>query len=79
MEEPKSKVINIAIMTVSDTRIEENDKSGKTLVDRLKAAGHHLADKKIVADEIDKIQIARWKSFGPRHIGGIKKNCPKNR
>ena len=27
--------------------------------------------------EIDKIQIARWKTFGPRHIGGIKKNCPK--
>ena len=28
--------------------------------------------------EIDKIQIDRWKAFGPRHIGGIKKNCPKN-
>ena len=27
--------------------------------------------------EIDEIQISRWKSFGPRHIGGIKKNCPK--
>ena len=27
--------------------------------------------------EIDKIQIARWKRFGPRHIGGIKRNCPK--
>ena len=27
--------------------------------------------------EIDKIQIMRWKAFGPRHIGGIKKNCPK--
>ena len=29
--------------------------------------------------EIDKIQIARFKAFGPRHIGAIKKNCPKNR
>ena len=27
--------------------------------------------------EIDKIQILRWKAFGPRHIGGIKKNCQK--
>ena len=27
--------------------------------------------------KIDKIQISRWKAFGPRHIGGIKKNCPK--
>ena len=27
--------------------------------------------------EIDKIQIGRWKAFGPRHIGGIKKNCLK--
>ena len=26
---------------------------------------------------IDIIQINRWKAFGPRHIGGIKKNCPK--
>ena len=27
--------------------------------------------------EIDKIQINRWRAFGPRHIGGIKKNCQK--
>ena len=27
--------------------------------------------------KIDRIQIDRWKAFGPRHIGGIKKNCPK--
>ena len=27
--------------------------------------------------EIDEIQISRWKTFGPRHIGGIKKNCPR--
>ena len=28
-------------------------------------------------EKIDKIQISRWKAFGPRHIGAIKKNCPK--
>ena len=28
--------------------------------------------------DIDQVQIMRWKSFGPRHKGGIKKNCPKN-
>ena len=28
--------------------------------------------------EIDKIQIMRWKKFGPRHIGGIQKNCIRN-
>jgi len=28
-------------------------------------------------EKIDKIQIYRWKAFGPRHIGGIKKNCRK--
>ena len=27
--------------------------------------------------KIDRIQITRWKAFGPRHIGAIKKNCPK--
>ena len=29
--------------------------------------------------EGDKIQIGRWRAFGPRHIGGIKKNCPKRK
>lgn len=46
------KSLNIAIMTVSDSRTEADDKSGKTLVDRLVAAGHQLADKKIVPDNI---------------------------
>ena len=27
--------------------------------------------------KIDEMQIARWRAFGPRHIGGIKKNCEK--
>ncbi|MCU0734857.1 MAG: molybdenum cofactor biosynthesis protein B [Methylotetracoccus sp.] len=54
--------LNIAVLTVSDTRTEENDTSGRTLAERLTAAGHHLADKKIVADDIYRIRavISAW-------------------
>jgi molybdenum cofactor biosynthesis protein B len=48
----KGKPVNIVVLTVSDTRTNENDKSGDTLVERLKAAGHHLAEKRIVKDEL---------------------------
>ena len=44
--------VGIAILTVSDTRTSENDKSGNVLVERLQAAGHRLADRDIVKDEI---------------------------
>ncbi|MCU7806390.1 MAG: molybdenum cofactor biosynthesis protein B [Candidatus Thiodiazotropha sp. (ex Semelilucina semeliformis)] len=46
----------IAIMTVSDTRVEETDKSGNKLKDMLEKAGHKLADKAIVPDDIYKIR-----------------------
>ena len=54
--------VNIAVMTVSDTRTLENDKSGDTLVDRLDGAGHKLAGREIVPDEQDKIisQLKAW-------------------
>ncbi|MBP1151484.1 MULTISPECIES: molybdenum cofactor biosynthesis protein B [Methylocaldum] len=54
--------LNIAILTVSDTRTEDTDVSGKTLVDRLSAAGHRLADKRIVADDIYRIRavVSEW-------------------
>lgn len=48
--------LNIAVMTVSDSRSDADDKSGNILVERLKAAGHTLADKKIVADNIYQIR-----------------------
>ncbi len=54
----KPKCVNIAVLTVSDTRTEADDKSGKTLVDRIKAAGHKVADKRIVKDEIALLQQA---------------------
>jgi molybdopterin adenylyltransferase len=47
--------LNIAILTVSDSRSLAEDRSGQVLVDRLEAAGHILADRKIVKDERDEI------------------------
>jgi molybdenum cofactor biosynthesis protein B len=54
--------IRIAILTVSDTRTIEDDKSGKTLVDRIERDGHLLADRKILPDERDQIadQLRDW-------------------
>ena len=49
------KCVNIAVLTVSDTRTDADDKSGKVLVDRIKDAGHHLVEKKIIKDEKDLI------------------------
>jgi molybdenum cofactor synthesis domain-containing protein len=54
--------LNIAILTVSDTRSEADDTSGRVLVERLQAAGHRLAEKQIVPDDIYSIRavISRW-------------------
>ncbi|MEL6686719.1 MAG: molybdenum cofactor biosynthesis protein B [Pseudomonadota bacterium] len=54
--------VRIAVLTVSDTRTEETDTSGKTLVERLKAAGHSLGDKRIVPDNLAQIRatVAGW-------------------
>ena len=54
--------VNIAVLTVSDTRSLAEDRSGDTLVARLGAAGHHLADRKLLRDEVDDIaaQLAAW-------------------
>lgn len=54
--------LRIAILTISDTRAEETDRSGALLVERLTGAGHELAGKAIVADEIEEIQarVRAW-------------------
>ena len=54
--------VNIAVLTVSDTRTLEDDRSGDTLVERLTAAGHKLADRKIIKDEASLIaeQFRAW-------------------
>jgi len=52
--------VNIAILTVSDTRTEADDRSGAVLIERLTKAGHHLAARAILRDDASAI-IARLK------------------
>ncbi|QNA83852.1 molybdenum cofactor biosynthesis protein B [Sphingomonas sp. So64.6b] len=54
--------VRIAVMTVSDTRTLADDRSGDTLVERLSAAGHILADRAIVVDDVAIIvdRLTRW-------------------
>ena len=52
------KSLNIAVLTVSDTRTLDDDKSGDVLVDRLSGTGHFLADRRIVKDDVDAITNA---------------------
>jgi molybdenum cofactor biosynthesis protein B len=48
--------VNIAVMTVSDTRTEANDTSGDTLAARISVAGHVVADRRIVRDDAGLIE-----------------------
>ena len=54
--------LNIAVLTVSDTRTQETDTSGQLFVDRLQAAGHALAARVLLKDDLYKIraQVATW-------------------
>ena len=54
--------VNIAVLTVSDSRTEMDDKSGSLLVKRLLGAGHHLADREIIPDEKTLItaHLTKW-------------------
>ena len=54
--------VNIAVLTISDTRSEADDKSGNVLVERIKEAGHHLADRAIVKDNVQAItaKLREW-------------------
>lgn len=62
MSERELVPVNIAVMTVSDSRTDETDTSGAALVNKLTDAGHKLAEKIIVADDIYKIRetMSRW-------------------
>lgn len=54
--------LRIAVLTVSDTRDEESDSSGRLLVERLTEAGHELAGRAIVPDDIEAIRsrVSAW-------------------
>ncbi|MBL9097995.1 MAG: molybdenum cofactor biosynthesis protein B [Alphaproteobacteria bacterium] len=54
--------VRIAVLTVSDTRGPENDTSGDTLVERLTGAGHALAERALLRDDVAMIreQLKRW-------------------
>ncbi|WP_104403279.1 molybdenum cofactor biosynthesis protein B [Vibrio penaeicida] len=60
--ESKFEPANIAVLTVSDTRTEENDTSGGYLAEHLREAGHKLADKRIVIDDMYQIRavVSKW-------------------
>lgn len=54
--------LSIAVLTVSDTRDESTDTSGQTLVERVTSAGHNLAAKKIVKDDVYQLRsvVSQW-------------------
>jgi molybdenum cofactor biosynthesis protein B len=61
-EAPAFAALGIAVLTVSDTRNEASDKSGATLVELIEGAGHRLASRQIVPDDIYRIRasVSAW-------------------
>jgi molybdopterin adenylyltransferase len=58
--------VRIALLTISDTRDEETDTSGTILADRIQTSGHSLAERAIVADNIEAIRsrVLAWCNGG---------------
>ncbi|MFO7909746.1 MAG: molybdenum cofactor biosynthesis protein B [Halomonas sp.] len=54
--------LGVAVLTVSDTRTEDTDRSGQALVERATGVGHRLVDKRIVVDDIYQIRavVSAW-------------------
>ena len=50
--------VNIAVLTVSDSRTLQTDKSGDILCERIESAGHRIAERKLVSDDVDAIVTA---------------------
>lgn len=62
MSKREFKSLNIAVLTISDTRTDAEDTSGHLLKDKLKAAGHQCIEKTIVRDDLYDIRavVSRW-------------------
>ena len=62
--------LNIAVLTVSDTRAEDTDTSGRYLVESLQSSGHRLAEKTIVKDDIYQLRavVSRWIADPEIHV-----------
>lgn len=58
----RRRPLNVAVLTVSDTRTEADDSSGDFLVEALRADGHHLSARRIVIDDIYQIRavLSGW-------------------
>jgi molybdenum cofactor biosynthesis protein B len=54
--------LSITVLTVSDTRTQDTDTSGQTLIERLETEGHRLAERTIVKDDVYQLRavISRW-------------------
>ncbi|MFT4732876.1 MAG: molybdenum cofactor biosynthesis protein B [Gammaproteobacteria bacterium] len=63
--------LNIAVLTISDTRNEETDTSGHYLVKAATDAGHHIADKKIVIDDVYQIRAVTSDWIADENIHAI--------
>ena len=50
--------VNISIITISDTRVISNDKSGDLLEERVKSSGHNLISRGIVKDDFKDITLS---------------------
>jgi molybdenum cofactor biosynthesis protein B len=71
MAEREFKPVSIAVITVSDTRTAATDKSGDTLADRITRAGHHVAGRVIVKDDVRQIRSATRKFLANAQVDAI--------
>jgi molybdopterin adenylyltransferase len=68
------RVIRCKIITVSDTRDESNDKSGRLMMDLLEQAGHSIVDYEIVKDEKNAIEAAILRGCESKEIDAVLTN-----